>query len=142
MKTIILAMIFLAMAVTAGADKNDVSEAFHVNPEDAAAPALKVQSLLSLPEFRTGKDIAFCPKNKDCLFLYDLLIKLREFVRDNDLEAWATFDMSDSVYRPAPSRTQLLEQEIKKSQARLERLKRETALRKDIEAIISVMENK
>ena len=93
-------------------------------------------------DFYTRKQI-WCDKGTSRnVKLYDLLIKLREFIKDNDEQAQPTFAIGGGVYMLPPSRAQLIEQEIKGVQAELEKLNRETALRKDIEAIIKVMEGK
>jgi len=74
--------------------------------------------------------------------IIDLLTRCREFVRDRDKSSWPGTVQSDLLYRPPPTAIQLQERVVEETQGKLERMKRETQLRHDIDEILKNLEAK
>ena len=145
MKTIIIITVLLLNGPTLGA-AGDVLE-FVFTTEDNTDPFYLVNMSDPWPGAKeiiwtgpSSKKLVIKTRDRN-IKLYDLLIKLREFVRDNDEQAWPNYNFQGGlVYTPPPSIAQQVEQKIKDAKYKLEKMNLETALRKDIDAIISVME--
>jgi len=65
-----------------------------------------------------------------------ILREAQEFIEDRDKGLWPTYSMELSVYRTPPTAIDLQNQAIQEAQSQLDRLKRETALRKRIDKLL------